>query len=150
MGMLVEGVWHDVWYDTKANDGKFVRQAAGFRNWITADGSPGPSGVGGFAAAAGRYHLYVSYACPWAHRTLILRKLKGLEEMISVSVVHWHMAEQGWTFAACEGSLPDSVNQARYLYEIYLKDLPQGSTRLQRAGHRAGAVGQTDKEHRLQ
>ncbi len=130
MGKLVEGVWHDVWYDTQAQGGKFVRRDAGFRNWITVDGSPGPSGVGGFAAAAGRYHLYVSHACPWAHRTLILRKLKGLEEMISLSVVHWHMAERGWTFAACEGSLPDHVNQADYLYEIYLKARPGYSGRV--------------------
>ncbi|MEM7488574.1 MAG: glutathione S-transferase family protein, partial [Pseudomonadota bacterium] len=77
MGQLIDGVWHDDWYDTKKSGGKFVRSNAKFRNWITADGAPGPSGEGGFAAEAGRYHLYVSLACPWAHRALIFRKLKG-------------------------------------------------------------------------
>ena len=87
MGLLVDGVWHDTWYDTKSTGGEFKRTTAGFRNWITADGSAGPSGEGGFKAESGRYHLYVSYACPWAHRTLILRKLKGLEKVIGLSVV---------------------------------------------------------------
>jgi hypothetical protein len=87
MGMLVEGVWNDVWYDTKSTGGRFKRSEAAFRNWVTADGAPGPSGTGGFAAEAGRYHLYVSLACPWAHSTLIFRKLKGLEEAITVSIV---------------------------------------------------------------
>ena len=87
MGKLVDGVWHDVWYETKSNDGAFVRADAKFRNWVTPDGAPGPSGDGGFKAEADRYHLYVSFACPWAHRTLMFRKLKGLEDMISVSVV---------------------------------------------------------------
>ena len=87
MGLLIDGQWHDRWYDTKATDGRFVRTEAQFRSWITADGSPGPSGDGGFKAEPDRYHLYVSHACPWAHRTLIYRVLKGLEDMISVSVV---------------------------------------------------------------
>ena len=87
MGLLIDGTWHDQWYDTKSTGGKFVRKASAFRNWVTTDGSAGPSGIGGFKAEPGRYHLYVSYACPWAHRTLIFRALKGLEDMISVSVV---------------------------------------------------------------
>ena len=79
MGLLIDGKWHDQWYDTKSTQGEFVRKAPQFRNWVTPDGAPGPSGKGGFKAEAGRYHLYVSLACPWAHRTLIFRKLKGLE-----------------------------------------------------------------------
>ncbi len=96
MGLLIDGKWHDKWYDTKTSNGRFVRGEAQFRNWITADGAPGPSGRGGFQAEAGRYHLYVSLACPWAHRTLIFRALKGLEDMITVSVVDPLMAENGW------------------------------------------------------
>ena len=99
MGQLVDGEWQDVWYDTKKSGGKFVRSTAKFRNWITADGSPGPSGEGGFAAEADRYHLYVSYACPWAHRTLIFRALKELTDLITVSVVHPDMLSDGWTLA---------------------------------------------------
>ena len=99
MGLLVDGVWFDQWYDTKSTGGRFVRQASTFRNWVTPDGAPGPTGAGGFKAEPGRYHVYVSFACPWAHRTLIFRKLKRLEPMIALSVVHWLMAENGWTFA---------------------------------------------------
>ena len=99
MGVLINGVWHDQWYDTSKSAGRFVREDSAFRNWVTADGSAGPTGAAGFKAEAGRYHLYVSYACPWAHRTLIFRALKGLEAMISVDVVHPLLAEQGWTFA---------------------------------------------------
>ncbi len=117
MGLLIDGQWHDRWYDTKATDGRFVRTEAQFRSWITADGSPGPSGDGGFKAEPDRYHLYVSYACPWAHRTLIYRVLKGLEDMISLSVVDWFMGEVGWTFKNAE--LPDTVNNAELLHEIY-------------------------------
>src|SRR5262245_32123683 len=98
MGVLVNGVWQDKWYDTAKTGGRFVREDSVFRNWITPDGSRGPSGLGGFPAEAGRYHLYVSYACPWAHRTLILRALKGLEDMVTVDVVHPLMGEEGWTF----------------------------------------------------
>ena len=87
MGLLVHGEWKDQWYDTSAHKGHFVRSAAAFRNWVTADGSPGPSGRGGFKAEPGRYHLYVSMACPWAHRTLIFRALKGLEDLLPISVV---------------------------------------------------------------
>ncbi len=100
MGLLIEGVWHDQWYDTSSHGGRFVRESPKFRHWVTPDGAPGPDGEGGFPAAAGRYHLYVSLACPWAHRTLILRKLKGLEDAIGVSVVHPHMLENGWEYAA--------------------------------------------------
>jgi putative glutathione S-transferase len=100
-------------------DGSFKRADAQFRNWITPDGSPGPSGIGGFVAERDRYHLYVSLACPWAHRTLIFRKLKGLESMISISIVHWLMLEQGWTFADAPGTIPDTVLHASYLRQVY-------------------------------
>ncbi len=119
MGLLVKGEWIDQWYDTTATGGNFVRTDTQFRNWITPDGSPGTSGEGGFAAQAGRYHLYVSLACPWAHRTLIFRALKGLEDMISVSVVNPYMAEHGWTFDPAPGVVADAVINAKYLYEIY-------------------------------
>ena len=119
MGLLVDGVWQDKWYDTASTGGRFVRKASQFRNWVTPDGSPGPTGNGGFKAEPGRYHLYVSYACPWAHRTLILRALKGLEEMISVSVVHWFMGEHGWTFEPGEGVVADPLFNSEYLHEIY-------------------------------
>ncbi|MEY8252195.1 MAG: glutathione S-transferase family protein, partial [Colwellia sp.] len=99
MGLLVNGKWQDQWYDTTSSGGRFERKAPSFRNWITADGSAGPSGVAGFKAEASRYHLYVSLACPWAHRTVIYRKLKGLETIISISIVNAFMGEEGWTFA---------------------------------------------------
>ncbi len=130
MGLLVDGKWHDQWYDTGSSGGRFVRSEAPFRNWITADGSPGPSGTGGFAAEAGRYHLYVSLACPWAHRTLIFRKLKGLERMIDVSVVHWLMREQGWTFAATRGATGDRLYGSAYLHEIYTRARPDHTGRV--------------------
>lgn len=119
MGLLVDGVWQDRWYDTKNTGGRFVRTNAVFRNWITADGSPGPTGEGGFDAEPGRYHLYVSLACPWAHRTLIMRTLKGLDSMIDVSVVHWRMLEHGWTFEGGPGVVPDPIHGARYLHQVY-------------------------------
>ena len=119
MGLLIDGKWHDQWYDTKSSGGRFIRSESQFRNWITADGCPGPSGEGGFKAEPGRYHLYVSLACPWAHRTLIMRALKGLEDMISVSVVHWLMREDGWTFAEGPGVIPDNLNNAKYLHQVY-------------------------------
>ena len=124
MGLLVDGVWHDKWYDTAESGGRFVRKESQFRHWVTADGAPGPSGDGGFKAEPGRYHLYVSLACPWAHRALIVRSLKGLEEMISVSVVHWLMRGEGWTFADGPGVVPDTVNGAERLYEVYVKAQP--------------------------
>jgi putative glutathione S-transferase len=117
--LLVDGQWHDVWYDTKASQGRFVRSESQFRNWVTPDGSPGPSGRGGFRAEAGRYHLYVAFACPWAHRTLIVRKLKGLDALIGISAVNSYMGEQGWTFAPAPETIPDSVNNAMRLYELY-------------------------------
>ena len=120
MGLLQNGNWVDQWYETKETGGRFERKAPQFRNWITADGSAGPSGDAGFVAEAGRYHLYVSYACPWAHRTLIYRAIKGLEDMISVSGVHWYMAEGGWTFNDGDGVIKDNVNGAKNFYEIYV------------------------------
>ena len=119
MGMLVDGKWHDVWYDTKASKGRFVRSESQFRNWLTRDGSPGPSGRGGFRAEPNRYHLYVAFACPWAHRTLIMRKLKGLESLIGVSAVNSYMGPEGWTFAPGPEMIPDSVNRVEKLYELY-------------------------------
>ena len=119
MGLLVDGVWQDRWYDTAGSGGRFERQRSAFRHWVTADGSAGPSGEGGFVAEPGRYHLYVSLACPWAHRTLIMRALKGLEGLVSVSVVHWRMREQGWTFDDGPGVVPDTELGARRLYEVY-------------------------------
>ena len=130
MGLLVEGKWSTDWYDTKATDGRFVRQSAGFRNWITADGSSGLSGEGGFKAETDRYHLYVSLACPWAHRTLIFRALKGLEEMISVSVVNAFMGDKGWTFKDGDNVVPDTINNKTYLYEIYLEAQPDYTGRV--------------------
>ncbi|MDA5092970.1 glutathione S-transferase family protein [Aliiroseovarius sp. KMU-50] len=117
MGQLVDGIWQDVWYDTKSTGGKFKRKDAQFRNWITADASAGPSGEGGFQAEQGRYHLFVSLACPWAHRTLIFRKLKGLEDLIDVTVVHPDMFSNGWQFHAETGEEPLFGHQ--FLYQIY-------------------------------
>lgn len=119
MGLLIEGKWSSQWYDTKASEGKFVRSTSQFRNWITKDGSAGPTGEAGFKAEPGRYHLYVSLACPWAHRTMIFRALKGLEDMISVSVVNAFMGEHGWTFKAGDGVIPDFVNQVEFAHQIY-------------------------------
>lgn len=121
MGLLVDGQWHDEWYDTDTSGGRFIRSDSQFRNWVTPDGQPGPSGEGGFKAEAGRYHLYVSLACPWAHRVLIMRALKGLEDLISVSVVNPYMGEHGWTFQAGSGVIADPVQQSRYLYQLYTK-----------------------------
>jgi putative glutathione S-transferase len=119
MGLLVDGQWQDKWYDTKSSKGRYVRKESQFRNWITKDGSPGSSGEGGFEAEIGRYHLYISYACPWAHRALIFRALKGLEKIVSISVVNWFMGDNGWTFEAADGVIPDTVNNARYLHQVY-------------------------------
>ena len=121
MGLLVEGKWVDQWYDTESTKGRFQRSASQFRNWITADGAAGPTGSEGFNAEPNRYHLYVSLACPWAHRTLIFRKLKGLEDMIGVSVVNPLMLDQGWTFAPDEAATGDALYQQDYLYQLYLK-----------------------------
>ncbi|WP_010172473.1 glutathione S-transferase family protein [Pseudomonas sp. PAMC 25886] len=121
MGLLIEGRWHDQWYESSA-DGAFQREQAQRRNWVTADGEPGPTGEGGFKAEAGRYHLYVSLACPWAHRTLILRKLKGLESLIDVSVVSWLMLENGWTFDKTHGSSGDKLDDFTYMHQRYTAD----------------------------
>ena len=131
MGLLVDGVWRDDSADaTRFRDGRFNRPTTKFRNWVTPDGSPGPSGSGGFAAEPGRYHLYVSLACPWAHRTMIYRRLKRLESAISMSVTSWHMAEQGWTFDTSEGSTGDALNGAQKLQEIYLRAEPKYTGRV--------------------
>lgn len=129
MGLLIDGRWVDQWYDTSSTGGRFVRSDAQFRSWITADGSAGPGGETGFKAEAGRYRLYVSLACPWAHRTLIFRALKGLESMIPVYVVNPYMAENGWTFAPGDGVVPDPEG-ARFMYEVYLRAQPEYSGRV--------------------
>jgi putative glutathione S-transferase len=130
MGLLVEGAWREQGYEAQKTGGRFLRRDSQFRNFVTADGSPGPTGKGGFQGEPGRYHLYVSLACPWAHRTLIFRALKGLEDLIGVSVVNWLMAENGWTFDAGPGVLADKINGASYLYEIYRKADPAYSGRV--------------------
>ncbi|MFD1792027.1 glutathione S-transferase family protein [Ochrobactrum teleogrylli] len=130
MGLLVDGKWQDVWYDTKSTKGRFERSKSQFRNWVTADGSAGPTGEGGFKAEPGRYHLYVSYACPWAHRTLIFRALKKLEDVISVSVVDYLMVEEGWTFYGTTGSTGDDLYGSKRLYEIYTRADPNYSGRV--------------------
>lgn len=131
MGLLIDGEWHDKWYDTKKNNGRFKRSESQFRNWITPDGSAGPTGKEGFAAEKGRYHLYISYACPWAHRTLIYRSLKGLEDIIGLSVVHWYMGDHGWTFKKDEiGLVEDHLYNSDYAYELYLKADPNYTGRV--------------------
>ncbi|ROU00635.1 glutathione S-transferase family protein [Marinobacter sp. R17] len=130
MGLLVNGQWQDQWYDTKKSGGKFERESARFRNWVTADGSPGPAGEGGFAAESGRYHLYVSMACPWAHRTLVFRELKGLAPHITVSVVHPHMLENGWEFRPDDPAYRDDVNGKRFLHEVYTSVAPDYTGRV--------------------
>ncbi|HEX2146079.1 MAG TPA: glutathione S-transferase family protein [Pseudorhizobium sp.] len=130
MGMLVDGKWQDVWYDTKSTKGHFKRSQSQFRNWITADGSAGPTGREGFKAEAGRYHLYVSYACPWAHRTLIFRNLKNLQDLVSVSVVSPLMLKNGWEFSTSDGGTKDDLFDLNYLYQVYLKADPNYSGRV--------------------
>jgi len=131
MGLLVDGTWHDQWYDTASTGGKFVRSHSQFRNWITADGGTGPSGKAGFAAESGRYHLYVSYACPWAHRTLIFRQLKGLEDHISVSAVHPDMLDQGWSFQTDDhGAIGDPLFGSDYAHQLYTRADPAYSGRV--------------------
>lgn len=119
MGLLVKGKWYDQWYDTKATGGKFVRTDANFRNWVTPDGSAGPTGIAGFKAEPNRYHLYVSLACPWAHRTLIFRALKKLDSMISISIVDHYMGTSGWTFKENDGVILDPINNAKLMHQIY-------------------------------
>jgi len=129
MGLLVDGRWQDKWYES-SKDGAFQREQAQRRHWLTADGKPGPTGVGGFAAEPGRYHLYVSLACPWAHRTLILRKLKGLESLIDVSVVSWLMLENGWTFDKALGSTGDKLDHFDFMHQRYTADTADYSGRV--------------------
>jgi glutathionyl-hydroquinone reductase len=131
MGLLVKGQWQDKWYDTDSTGGHFERSAAQFRNWVSADGSAGPDGKGGFKAEAGRYHLYVSLACPWAHRTLIFRELKGLQDMIGVTVVNPLMLEQGWPLdTGFPGATGDALYGLDFLYQLYLKANPEYSGRV--------------------
>ena len=131
MGLLVDGEWRDKWYDTESTGGKFERSTSEFRNWVTADGSAGPSGKSGFQAQSGRYHLYVSYACPWAHRALIFRALKDLTDHISVSVVHPDMMEDGWTFATdFGGATGDTLFGSNFLRDIYIKADPNFTGRV--------------------
>lgn len=130
MGLLIDGVWHEQVPNAAKADGRFVRPQTAFRNWVTPDGRPGPSGSDGFSAQSGRYHLYVSWACPWAHRTLIFRALKGLEEIIPISAVHWLMAEKGWTFEPAEGVIPDPLFNSRFLYEVYTRADPDYTGRV--------------------
>ncbi|MGE0225401.1 MAG: glutathione S-transferase family protein [Acetobacteraceae bacterium] len=120
MGLLIDGVWHDQ-TGAAAADGRFHRSESAFRNWVTRDGRPGPTGHDGFSAAAGRYHLYVSLACPWSHRVVIMRALKGLEDIVPMSVTHWLMGEQGWSFSPGEGVIPDPLFNSRYVHEIYTR-----------------------------
>ena len=120
MGQLIEGVWRDQAH-ASGGDGRFHGAETQFRNWITADGSPGPTGEGGFKAERGRYHLYVALACPWAHRTLIMRPLKRLEDAIGVSVVHWHMDRQGWAFRDGPGATGDRLHGLDYLHQVYTR-----------------------------
>ena len=131
MGLLVKGQWQDKWYDTDSTGGHFERSSAQFRNWVTRDGSAGPDGKAGFKAEVGRYHLYVSLACPWAHRTLILRELKGLQDAISVSVVNPLMLEHGWPLSTdFPGATGDDLYGLNFLYELYLKANPEYSGRV--------------------
>ena len=130
MGLLVDGQWQDTWYDTKKSNGAFEREAAQLRNWVTADGRPGPTGEGGFAAESGRYHLYVSLACPWAHRTLIFRELKDLAGHIGVSVVSPDMLDCGWTFNTDEGSSGDPLFHSEFLHQIYTRNKADYSGRV--------------------
>jgi putative glutathione S-transferase len=124
--MLVNGKWTEDWHPVQARDAKggFVRQTSSFRNWVMPDGNAGPTGEAGFKAEAGRYHLYVALICPWASRTLIARKLKGLEDVISVSIVEPALSPQGWQFGDYPGATPDGVNGAAYMHEIYTKADP--------------------------
>lgn len=131
MGFLRDGEWHSDWYDTTSTGGRFERKPTAFHNWITPDGAPGPTGTGGFPAASGRYHLYVSNACPWAHRTLIFRALKGLDPHITVDTVHPLMGDDGWTFDTdFPGTTGDRLKARRFLREVYVDADPTASGRV--------------------
>lgn len=128
MGLLVNGKWVDQWYDTKEIGGKFVCQQARFSNWITPDGSAGPSGIAGFKMESGRYHLYVQLACPWAHRTLIFRQIKGLNDHITVDAVHPDMMDKGWTFEQGGPAQGDTLFKSKFAHEIYTQADPNITT----------------------
>jgi putative glutathione S-transferase len=130
MGLLVDGVWRDQWYDTKANNGKYIRKDSSFRHWITQDGQAGVTGKSGFKAEKDRYHLYVSLACPWAHRTLIFRKLKQLESLVSVSTVDYIMLENGWTFSETNPELQDHLFHSEFLHQVYTRSQKNYSGRV--------------------
>lgn len=131
MGLLIDGIWHDTWYDTRSTGGSFQRKEAKFRNWVTSDGSAGPSGTPGFKAESGRYHLYVSYACPWAHRTLIFRSLKNLKAHIGLSVVHPDMLTDGWTFRTDTFDAGgDRLLGSAFAREIYIRADPKFTGRV--------------------
>jgi glutathionyl-hydroquinone reductase len=147
MGLLVDGYWTDRWHDTSASSGRFQRPESAFRNWVTPDGTPGPTGDGGFKAEPGRYHLYVSLACPWAHRTLIFRALKGFETAISLSIVHSFMGDHGWTFEEGPGVIPDPVAGADRLYQV--PGLYSVEPDLYRSGDGTGALGQRTRRDRI-
>ncbi|MFO7649068.1 MAG: glutathione S-transferase N-terminal domain-containing protein, partial [Halomonas campaniensis] len=125
--MLVHGIWQENWQPVQAKDGegRFIRQTSTFRNWITPDGAPGPTGRGGFKAEPGRYHLYVAYICPWASRVLMARRLKGLEALIGVTVVNPRLTDQGWRFGGFPGADEDPHHGARYLHELYTRADPE-------------------------
>ena len=130
MGLLIDGNWSTAWYDTTKTQGRFVRETANFRNWITPDGTAGPTGEAGFAAESGRYHLYVSHACPWAHRTIIFRQIKQLASHISVSVVHPLMLENGWSFDRDAYATGDHLFGKNFLHEVYTHGHPKASGRV--------------------
>ena len=130
MGLLIDGVWHDKWRDTRITGGDFIREDSQFRNWVTPVGDAGPGGKGGFAAAGGRYHLYVSLACPWAHRTLIFRTLKKLQDVISVSVVHPHMLDNGWELSEMDAAARGPINSFRFLHQVYTTAEPDYTGRV--------------------
>ncbi|WP_318517492.1 glutathione S-transferase family protein [Photobacterium leiognathi] len=130
MGLLVDGKWHTDWYDTKSTGGKFERKVSSFRNWITKDGSAGITGEAGFKAEPNRYHLYVSLACPWAHRAIIYRQLKGLDSIIPMSVVNAYMGENGWNFEADDGVVADPIFNAQFLHQIYTQADPDYTGRV--------------------
>jgi putative glutathione S-transferase len=129
--MLVNGKWKDNWQPVQAKDdeGRFIRQTSSFRNWVTSDGAPGPTGAGGFKAETGRYHLYVAYICPWASRALMARELKGLQDVIGVTVVNPRLTDQGWQFGGYPGANEDTLNGARYMHELYTRADPEVSGR---------------------
>jgi len=130
MGLLVDGVWQDEAHEVRTKDGRFVRPTTRYRNWITADGTAGPSGEGGFPAARGRYHLYVALSCLWAHRTAIFRMLKGLEDVVSMSLVEPLYGPRGWKFGSYPGTTPDTANGKNELAEIYLLADPRFTGRV--------------------